>query len=187
MTEPGTPAEPRELVGRLAQQAAASALDPDWPVPSWFYRSWDVISDKAREFFMAWGSAVFAAGRRAGDEAAVLELTHQANVWEEFAEEAWRRHTSGENQPLPDGTELPANVPPPVVLHWGDRAVAYGKVAQELRTRVDELTGKRPARKRLTPSTDAVEGVPDPDQPSLFQPDITPPGTPYLGPEKVHR
>jgi hypothetical protein len=65
---PGTPAEPRELVGRLVRQVWVQwAREQPDPKPSWLL-AWEERDDGQREVDMRIGAALFDAGYRAGTD-----------------------------------------------------------------------------------------------------------------------
>ena len=63
--QPGDPAEPRELVGRMVRQIWVEwAQQQPNPKPSWLL-PWDELDDGQREVDMRIGAALFEAGQRA--------------------------------------------------------------------------------------------------------------------------
>lgn len=69
MSQPGDPAEPRELLGRLVRQVWVQwAREQPDAKPSWLL-SWEELDDGQREADMRIGAALFDAGFRAGREA----------------------------------------------------------------------------------------------------------------------
>jgi hypothetical protein len=130
--KPGDPAEPRLGLGMLANQIARQ-----WhaqPANRYPITPWAECTAEQRDFWMTLGSTLFTTGKRCGDEAAMLELTHQAATWEAFAEQAERQGRAHEGSQTGD--------------RWDGRTAAYGNVATELRTRIAELTGQRTPRHR---------------------------------------
>lgn len=137
-TEPGSPTEPRDLVGMLANQIAREWFGQHRYIvfgETWV-EGWERLTPQKRELWMTLGSVLFSAGREAGDQAAELELQRQATTWRAYAEHADRR----------EETQAKLAAGPPKALgaqfQWGGRAVAFGTVADELELRIRELRGE---------------------------------------------
>lgn len=127
-----TSIEPGDTLGQLAAtviRGCAGSLR----LPGWMCE-WGVGDDEQRAFLRTLGATLYGLGQRDGAQMLTEELQRQAETWEAFS--------AASEKVVPRASSTHD------AYHWDGRAVAYGNVAQELRTRHAEVTGAVEPRAR---------------------------------------